>query len=266
VDKIAGRFQPIAAISREKSFETDKKIIPVVFMTIRCFLNIKEEEISFLAKSIFDLIQSKQQDFEFENAGEIQIDFDWNSGTRDDYFKFLKELKRISGEKISCTLRLHQVKDKKETGVPPVEKVYLMCYSTSSPLENSDKNSILDVAILKNYLSKIEDYPIKNMDIALPIYSWGIVTNHVGKHLLINGLNKKDLENPNFRKISENEVEVLQDDFYFGNFLNKNFTIKIEEISDSQLEEVIGFLNKKLPKFNIIYFQLDGKFVENKRF
>jgi hypothetical protein len=43
------------------------------------------------------------------------------------------------------------VKDKAQTGVPPVEKVYLMCYSTSSPLENSSKNSILDVVILKNY-------------------------------------------------------------------------------------------------------------------
>jgi hypothetical protein len=46
-------------------------------------------------------------------------------------------------------------------GIPPVRKVYLMCYSTSSPLENSDKNSILDIQILKNYLSEVQNYPIK---------------------------------------------------------------------------------------------------------
>jgi hypothetical protein len=38
-----------------------------------------------------------------------------------------------------------------------------MCYSTSSPLEKSDKNSILDVNILKSYLSKMEDYPVKKL-------------------------------------------------------------------------------------------------------
>jgi hypothetical protein len=54
-----------------------------------------------------------------------------------------------------------------------------MCYSTSSPLENSDKNSILDIQILKNYLSEVQNYPIKKIDVALPI-SWGIVTNHFG--------------------------------------------------------------------------------------
>jgi hypothetical protein len=48
-------------------------------------------------------------------------------------------------------------------GIPPVEQVFLMCYSTSSPLENSDKNSIFDVNTLKNYLSKLEDYPIKKL-------------------------------------------------------------------------------------------------------
>jgi hypothetical protein len=54
-----------------------------------------------------------------------------------------------------------------------------MCYSTSSPLEKSDKNSILDVNILKSYLSKMEDYPVKKIEVALPIYSWGIITNHL---------------------------------------------------------------------------------------
>lgn len=74
-----------------------------------------------------------------------------------------------------------------------------MCYSTSSPLEKSDKNSILDVSTLRSYLSKIEDYPVKKIEVALPVYSWGIVTNHLEKHRLINALSEKDLDNPNFK-------------------------------------------------------------------
>lgn len=266
VDKVNGKFQPVAVITKDKSFQTDKQIVPTVFITNQTLLGISTEEVRFLAESIHLLILKKTEEYHLKTNNEIQIDCDWTAGTRNDYFKFLKELKKISGKEITCTLRLHQVKDKKQTGIPPVEKVYLMCYSTSSPLENSDKNSILDINILKSYLSKMEDYPIKKIEVALPIYSWGIVTNHLGKHKLINALSKRDLENSNFKKISDHEIQVLKDGFYFGSYLNKGFKIKAEEISEEQLEEVISFLQKKIPHFNIIYYQLDSKFVSDRKF
>lgn len=266
VDKVGGKFQPVAVITKDKSFETDKQIVPTVFITNQTFLHIQKEEIHFLAESIHQLIQKKAKDYQLKINNEIQIDCDWTAGTKDDYFEFLKELKKISQKEITCTLRLHQVKDKNLTGIPPVEKVYLMCYSTSSPLENSDKNSILDLNIMKSYLAKLEDYPIKKIEVALPIYSWGIVTNHLGKHKLINALSAKDLDNPNFKKISDNEIEILKDGFYFGNFLNKGFKIKVEEISQEQLNSATEFLDKKISTYNIIYYQLDSKFVEGRSF
>jgi len=266
IDKAAGKFLPIGVITEDKSFQTEKQIVPTVFITNQSMYRISAEEIRFLAKNIHDLVQKKAKEYHLKVNNEIQIDCDWTAGTKNDYFKFLKELKRVSGKEITCTLRLHQVKDKSQTGVPPVEKVYLMCYSTSSPLENSNKNSILDVVTLKNYLSKLEDYPVKKMDVALPIYSWGIVTNHLEKHKLINALSRKDLENPGFKKISDNKIEIIKDGFYFGNFLSKGFKIKVEEISDEQLEEVTHFLEKKIPHFNVIYYQLDSKFVSNRNF
>ncbi|WP_411811399.1 hypothetical protein ACLB9Y_16005 [Chryseobacterium scophthalmum] len=266
VDKVGEKFQPVAVITKDNSFETDKQIVPTVFITNQTFLHIKKEEIHFLAESIHQLIQKKAQDYQLKINNEIQIDCDWTAGTKDDYFEFLKQLKKISQKEITCTLRLHQMKDKNLTGIPPVEKVYLMCYSTSSPLENSDKNSILDLNIMKSYLSKLEDYPIKKIEVALPIYSWGIVTNHLGKHKLINALSAKDLDNPDFKKISDTEIEILKDGFYFGNFLNKGFKIKVEEISPEQLNSAIEFLDKKISSYNIIYYQLDGKFVEGRKF
>ncbi|UMQ40198.1 hypothetical protein MKS83_12385 [Chryseobacterium sp. Y16C] len=266
IDKVDGKFQPVGVITKDQNFQTDKQIVPTVFITNRTLLNITDQDIKFLAENINNLIQKKTSEYHLKTNSEIQIDCDWTAGTQNDYFKFLKELKKISGKEITCTLRLHQVKDKAQTGIPPVEKVYLMCYSTSSPLENSDKNSILDVNILKSYLSKIDEYPIRKIEVALPIYSWGIVTNHLEKHKLINALSKKDLENPNFRRISENTAEVLKDGFYFGHYLNKGFTIKIEEISDDQLRDVVQFLENKIHNFNIIYYQLDSKFVLNKDF
>ncbi|PID62747.1 MAG: hypothetical protein CR986_00760, partial [Ignavibacteriae bacterium] len=225
VDKRAGKFHALASVVKRESFVTDKRIVPVVFITNRTFLYITDKEINELAHKVADTIEKKSQRFGLHTADEIQIDCDWTAGTRDDYFKFLQTLQKITGKDISVTLRLHQVKFKDKTGIPPVNKVFLMCYSTSSPLKDSDKNSILDVALLKNYLQNIDDYPIDNITVALPIYSWGIVTNHLGKHKLINALNKHSVANENFKQLGNNEVEVLQDGFYFGFFLNKGFRI-----------------------------------------
>lgn len=265
IEKVDGKFQPVAVITKDQTFETDKEIVPVVFIKNDVFYDISSNEINFLAENVNSLIKKKQTEFGIKISKEIQIDCDWTAGTRKEYFEFLQRLKDFSKKEITCTLRLHQVKNSKLSGIPPAEKVYLMCYSTSSPLENSDRNSILDLPTLKNYLKNVDLYPL-DMDIALPIYSWGIVTNHVGKHKLINALSTEDLKNANFRKISDNEVEIMKDGFYFGNFLNKGFTIKVEEVSEDQLTETKNFLNKKLTNYAIVYYQLDHRFLDKHQF
>lgn len=262
IEKLNGKFQPVGVLTKDKTFQTNKEIIPVVFIKNDVFYDVTLEEINFLAQNVYSLIKKKQNELVLNSSQEIQIDCDWTAGTNKQYFHFLKVLQELSGKKITCTLRLHQVKNSKLSGYPPVSKVYLMCYSTSSPLENSDRNSILDVVLLKDYLKNVEKYPIA-MDVALPIYSWGIVTNHLGKHKLINALSKSDLNNPHFKKLSENSAEILKDGFYFGTYLNKGFTIKVEEISQNQIDEVIHFLNKKLANYNIVYYHLDSKFVNH---
>ncbi len=140
VDKRAGKFQALASVVKKESFVTDKCIVPVIFITNRTFLYITDKEIHQLAKKIAYTIEKKSQRFGFNTADEIQIDCDWTASTREDYFKFLRKLQKITGKEISITLRLHQVKFKNKTGIPPVNKVFLMCYSTSSPLKNDNKN------------------------------------------------------------------------------------------------------------------------------
>lgn len=258
------QFLEVGVISLDKDLSINKKIVPVIFITNETWFNIKQNKIEFLANKINDHINKIKSNHKLDLANEIQIDSDWTTSTKNDYFKFLQTLKRISKKNVTCTLRLHQVKDKLQTGIPPVGKMYLMCYATSSPLENQKQNSILDVNTLKSYLKDLDDYPVK-LDVALPIYSWGIVTNHVGKRKLINALTAEELmQNKNFRKIDDDHFEVLKDDFYFGMYLNKGFKIKVEEISGKDLLESINFINEKLDyKPLLIYYHLDERFTKN---
>ncbi len=262
IEKKSGKFQPIALVQNTASFKTDKKIIPVVFIKNEVFYDISLDDIEFLAQNIESLVRKKYAEFSALPITEIQIDCDWTAGTNKEYFAFLKKLKEKTRANITCTLRLHQVKDRALSGVPPVDKVYLMCYSTTSPLEDSDINSILDMTVLRNYLKNIDQYPL-DIDVALPIFSWGIVTNHNGKHRLINAFAAKDLNHPDLKKLSPTKAVVLKDGFYFGNYLSKGFTIKIEEISPEQLRELKNFLSKKLTGYQIVYYHLDAKFLGN---
>lgn len=263
IQKSGNNYEAVGILKRKDTSKINKIIVPVVFITNETWYKISKQDVTLLAQKTFDQVNEISKKMNFDLANEIQIDSDWTKGTKDDYFLYLKEIQRISKREITSTLRLHQVRDKKTMGIPPVKKLYLMCYSTSSPLEKSDKNSILDLKLLKSYLSNIEDYPLK-LDIALPIYSWAIVTNHLGKHKLINAIKTSDLENPNFEKLGKNNYKVLKDDFYFGMYLNKGFDIKVEEISESDIEESINFIDSKLKyPYQIIYYHLDSQLTQH---
>ncbi len=175
VDIDQGRPAPKAILKNFDSKFIDADYIPVVFITNDSFKYLSNSDNQELAQNIFKLVNEIASEFDFDYQ-EIQIDCDWTATTRDDFFSFLKNLSKVSQKNISSTLRLHQVKYRQQTGIPPVDKVYLMAYATSNPTEDQDINSILDQNLLMDYLQNINDYPL-DFDIALPLYSWAIVTN-----------------------------------------------------------------------------------------
>ncbi len=262
IDLQEGVPKPVAKIKRFNANVLPAEYVPVVFITNRTFLHLSDEAIDNLAANITKLIRDIASTNRFPDTGEINIDCDWTQRTRPAYFIFLKALRKQSGKKISCTLRLHQTKDKEEAGIPPVDKGYLMCYATSDPTGETSTNSILDISLLKAYTQNINDYPL-TFDIALPLYSWGIVTNHLGRKKLINGLTADDLQPPAFRRTSENTFEVMQDCFLHGLYINKGFSIKLEIITPQLLTEAKQYLNRKIDDdYSIVYFHLSEGFLK----
>lgn len=252
---------PIQGFHRTQLQNTNAEVIPVVFITNRTFLDVVDEEaINHLTSNVIAGIKhymhSAEIDFE-----EIQIDCDWTQRTREAYFRFLKALKKQTNLTVSCTLRLHQVHDRVKTGVPPVDRGSLMCYATSSPLEGMTRNSILDMELLKAYTTNINEYPLP-FDVILPIYSWGIVTNHIGKKKLINGLTESDMQTPMYEKIGDNLFRVKEDGFCQGLYINSGFTIKIEAITPELLKEAKDYLNNTIRHdFRWVYFHLSQGFL-----
>ncbi|MGS2739844.1 hypothetical protein [Sinomicrobium sp. M5D2P17] len=261
VDIQKGTPQPQAAIRSFDAKALHADYVPVVFITNRTLTHIATTDTDKLAKDVFVLIRKIMSDNQLGDLKEIQIDCDWTASTRDRFFRFLTTLQNISGKKISCTLRLHQVKYRDETGVPPADKAYLMAYATSNPVENNGRNSILDLPLLKDYLKSIEDYPL-DLDIALPLYSWAVVTNHLGRTKLVNGVTEEELPEETYQKTGGRSYEVREDTFLRGMYLNKSFQVRIESISPELLQETRTFLDKKIRRpYSYVYYHLDSLFL-----
>ena len=263
VDKKEINPKPIGMIKNFKASELQVNYIPTVFITNRTFAGLNKMQVKDLAKNVNQLISDIAHSGKLESYQEIQIDCDWTKSTKSNYFLFLEELKKVSNKKLSATLRLHQVKYKEREGIPPLDKMVLMCYATENPNEVEERNSILDLDIAKDYLKNIDQYPIQ-LDVALPIYSWAIVTNHLGKIKLINSFTEEQLKGKPIIKKGDGIYEVT-DDFFLENFyLSKGFTIKVETISQSLLKDTKLFLDSKLKDdYRIIYYHLDDQFITN---
>lgn len=261
VDKKDNQSKPIGLIRNFTPNQFAVNYIPTVFITNRTFLNSSPNQIKQLAKNINQLINQIAVANQLNTFSEIQIDCDWTKTTKNNYFLFLEELKNISKKEISATLRLHQVKFKTEEGVPPLNKMVLMCYATENPNEVEERNSILDLVLAKDYLKDLNDYPIK-LDVALPIYSWAIITNHLGKIKLVNSFSEEQLRDKPVKNLGNGIYEVTDDFFIEKFYLSKGFKIKVEDVSPELLKDIKSFLDDKLNyDYTIIYYHLDEQFI-----
>jgi hypothetical protein len=262
VDKVNGAIEPVGIIKDDYKQPLPKRVVPVVFIANRVWEGITQEEIELLAERIAASAGYIRNKYNFNEATEIQFDSDWTATTREAYFAFLTYFAELSRIEVTSTLRLHQVKDAKVMGIPPVKKCYLMCYATGSPLNADKENSILDVPLLKNYLVDLHKYPLL-LDIALPIYSWALISNHIGKTQIANGWKSAMLEeNDMFLQHADDVFEVVEEGYFRGVYLSKGFKVKVEEIDVASLEAVKTYVDSKLNyPFSYIYYHLDGAFL-----
>jgi hypothetical protein len=222
------------------------KIIPCIFIRNEIFQYNDEKKLNELAEDIVFLIDKYNKEAENTKnlSDEIQIDCDWTLSTKEKYFYLLKQIKSKSKKTISCTLRLYPYKYSDKMGVPPVDKVSLMCYNLISPLKADSKNSILDIDEFKKYFDKKIDYPL-HIDIALPIYNWSLIYQN-GLFSSSSKINSSQIKS--FAKESKPMWFDIKRDSSFGynSYLRKGDRVKCEEVSVETLNNAIDIINKNV--------------------
>ncbi|GAB2834691.1 hypothetical protein [Ferruginibacter profundus] len=234
------------------------EVIPVVFIKTDVLANTSQTGLDSLADNIVFLTAKKYKDkINLTNSfTELQIDCDWTASTKDKYFLLLKAIKKKSGKIISCTLRMYPYKYPELMGVPPADKVTLMCYNLNNPLENENKNSILDVAEVKKYLSAKKAYPL-HLDIVLPVTSWMLCFQN---NQFAGVLHNQDDINTIAKPIKPLWYSAVKDTVIDDIFLRVGDKIKYEEVSKEQLQELVALLKSNInftATTTISFFHLD---------
>ena len=239
----------------ETSFKTipHKGIVPVIYIDNPLFLDIR-------ANTLLKKVLKGLEEMPFKNYKEIQVDCDWSGKTRRRYFEFLKLLKKKTHKNISATIRLHQVKYYKKTGVPPVDYGVLMYYNMSNFKDVETKNYILDLEVASRYHYNFDTYPL-SLNLALPLYAQATIIRFSKVVGLMEGVRSKDINN-NFKKIKDNLYLVTKTHYFKGKLLYEEDEIRIDEVSIEDLKRTIRGLKKvmKQPKEIIFYRWGNRKF------
>jgi hypothetical protein len=235
-------------------------ITPVIYITNKTFDNLADTAVNNLALHCHTLLTQIAAGHQI-NYNNVQVDCDWTLSTRAKYFNFLSAFKKLNRHQLQATIRLHQVKYKERTGVPPVDGGVLMFYNMGK--FNADlrqSNSIYNEADADRYVASLKAYPLK-LDIALPLFSWAIHIRE-GRVIQVYGkVGSQQLANQNdFETIvGKNNYRAKRSFFLDGIYVKQNDIFKLEETTAGSLNTAAKQLDKNLPhqpKRTIIYYEL----------
>jgi hypothetical protein len=227
----------------------DAAITPTVFITNRAVQKTGEANCPKLADKIFDLIM-RLHPAQSPRPREVQIDCDWTASTRAAYFALLTRLHtRLDSLAIplSATIRLHQLKYPKQTGVPPVDRGMLMFYNMGDLDNPAESNSILDLAEGKRYLGNLDQYALP-LDVALPIFAWGVLIRREKPIKLLNNLRlASTVDMPWMTQLGDNRVRVDTSHYFWGHYLYAGDEIRLESVAPGDLMASAQTLADGLP-------------------
>ena len=253
---------PVGKIIFVNKIPSGFKIVPVVYLANKTLINTSYPEVASLADKIYRLV-CVIASANLISFSELQIDCDWNESTKDKYFNLLKLLKtqlQKNNAILSATIRLHQVKYEKLTGVPPVDRGMLMFYNMGKISSAGNHNSIYNKADASKYTGYIKKYSLP-VDIALPLFSWGIHVRNNKPFELLNNLSVKDfINNINFTTLDNQSYVAAKSFFFKGFYFMKNDVVKIEEIAPPLSKEAADLVAGELKVSNrsVALFHLDS--------
>lgn len=249
---------PVAILDQRAPFPDSVEIVPVVFIMNEIW---QKEDTLLMAERICTLLEKL-----CKNTKEVQIDCDWTRNSKEKYFAFLRNIRRqafMTGKLLSVTIRMHQVKYTRSSGIPPADKGLLMCYNMGDLRKWGDHNSILNMEELKAYTGDdhIRHYPL-SLDLALPLFEWSVLFRNRQYAGLLRDVESTQLENTRLFTRKGNLYTSLLDTTLNGYLIRRGDVIRFETCSPVLLKKAARYLSRQRQDYNptIIFYHLDSKY------
>ena len=261
-----GSIEPVGIVQFKEKPACE--VVPVIYITNDAMQQIGEMWRPFsLSDSIAKLVTNISV-AEGIVVNEIQLDCDWTESTEKVYFDLIEELRNKNPNiHFSSTIRLHQIKYKKSTGIPHVDSGTLMYYNMGR-IGADTLNSIYDRSIAVQYLSELYDYELP-LNLALPVFSWGVQIRGNDVVDLVNKIDFAALKrDPIFVQTSTREFVAKDNGVFENKYFAKGDRIKLEYATPDAIREAVKDVADHMltsPK-EIILYDLDELNFENQSY
>lgn len=217
-------------------------VIPVVFVDNAA---MQDDQLETLYQQIHTHIPPNRYQ-------SLQVDCDWTEQTRETYFSLLQRLQTDYSD-LSVTLRLHQIKYAKRTGVPPAKRALLMYYNMSEIRDPETDNYILDNVVGKTYLYNFAEYPLP-LDLALPLYQQTRIIRDSKLVHLAAGItptpDKTEL-------LAANHYRVTQGHYWQDYYLYPEDELRLDTVDLPLLQQATQLLAPLMQPNEIIFYTLN---------
>ena len=243
-------------------------LVPAIFITNEVFQNISPRETEWLAGKVANALASFEKREGIRFSPEIQFDCDWTPSTREAFFSFLQKTRAYLPEntRLSATIRLHQYKFPGQTGVPPVDRGMLMFYNTGDIENAADQNSIFSPGDAEKYVAGTpQGYPLP-LDLALPVFSWGLVYRDGELWKIIPEIPDTGLRDSSkfagvdsLPKAASVRYTVKNGTFLSGHYLRPGDVLRVERVPPALLCEAARLASKTglAERTTVAFFHLD---------
>ncbi len=243
-DEAASMIGKIVAVDGER-IPAGVTVVPVVYLRDEVFRRLDAKAIPELARSTWREVQRRAQQLGFE-PHELQLDCDWTDTTQQAFFAYLRQLRSATTVSLSATIRLHQVKYRERTGVPPVDRGMLMFYNMGTFSAAPDERAIFDAATAERYLARLPEYPLV-LDVALPIWSWTVHVRDDRVEGLLQTTDPDELPALEFlRRAGPDRFVVTRTAFLHGSLLREGDILKIERMAAADTQAAAALISPHL--------------------
>lgn len=221
-----GKLVPDAGAQAGARPPAGVEVVPVVFLREEVLRRVPRA-IPGLARELWAEVRRRMELLEV-TPRELQLDCDWTDTTRDAFFELVARVREEAKLPLGATIRLHQIKYRERTGVPPVERGMLMFYNMGRFSADPEARAIFDPASAARYLARVPDYPLP-LDVALPIWSW---TVHLRDDRVVGLMQSTDPDElaalPFLARATPDRYLVTRSAFLHGTLLREGDALKIE--------------------------------------